>query len=774
MTFDRRLLPVVEVASMLVTLTVVLGFSRLLEAPHFARLALAALLSHGLAIAVRRLGLGLIAGGTLSVAGALVFITYLYYGDTTSAGLIPSGGTLDALRVDINTSWDQFGTVVAPAAPEVGFMVASSIAVWVAAYLLDWAAFRLGSRIEAIIPAAAIFGFQTFVGGDVDRIRTAALFGAAVLFFVLSHRTADGDIDGSWLADLGDKGRIALLRGGAFAGLAALLIGVIVGPALPGAGDEGVVDFDNSGSGDGTRVALNPLVDIRTQLVDLPDTLAFTVASTQPHYWRVTALDVFTGDQWTARTKFDDAKGDLPSDVPPNIPGTEIESEFRIANLASDWLPAVYEPSRVESEDLKISYSPSTGSLLRGSDRELRPGDTYTVVSDLPDIQRAQVETASSAIPTDVAERYLQLPDGFSAAVTNEARRVVDDAGATTRYEQALALQKHFTDNFAYDLEVAKGHDNARLEEFLFEFQRGYCEQFSGTFAAMARSIGIPARVAVGFTVGDYNPTTDRYEVRGTHAHAWPEVWFENVGWVRFEPTPGRGAPGDEAITETEPQEIEESPSPTVTTPVPQTVPEAQRAPLPDENAAPQPVAVAAPTWWRSLVTPILIGVFSIALLAALVYALWATKRRLRHARVAGGGANRERIGHAWVDALDGLSLLDVATRPHETPSEFATRGGGSIDEITRGELQELADLATKARYSPVDPTDAEAVRAQHLSDTMRAAAVGRVGTLRRLAWELDPRPLWRDLVVSQRQSVVESDTPLDSGPTPDEDLVEV
>src|SRR5690606_14327556 len=95
-----------------------------------------------------------------------------------------------------------------------------------------------------------------------------------------------------------------------------------------------------------------------------------------------------------------------------------------------------------------------------------------------------------------------------------------------------------------YSTDIDSGHSTDALVDFL-DSRRGYCEQFAGTFAAMARTLGIPARVAVGFTPGDPDPAVaDTFVVRGRHAHAWPEVWFPQVGWVPFEPTPGRGMPG--------------------------------------------------------------------------------------------------------------------------------------------------------------------------------------------------------------------------------------
>ncbi len=85
------------------------------------------------------------------------------------------------------------------------------------------------------------------------------------------------------------------------------------------------------------------------------------------------------------------------------------------------------------------------------------------------------------------------------------------------------------------------------MRQFL-RIRRGYCEQFSATFAAMARSLGIPARVAIGFTPGELRDD-GLYHVYDRHAHAWPEVWFDGFGWISFEPTPGRGEPGAESHT---------------------------------------------------------------------------------------------------------------------------------------------------------------------------------------------------------------------------------
>ena len=108
-------------------------------------------------------------------------------------------------------------------------------------------------------------------------------------------------------------------------------------------------------------------------------------------------------------------------------------------------------------------------------------------------------------------------------------------AGATTDYDRVIALQNWFQ-TFEYSTEVQSGHGSNAIENFL-QIRNGYCEQFAATFAAMARTLGIPSRVAVGYTPGRC-AIDGWYSVLGKNSHAWPEIWFDGIGWVPFEPTP--------------------------------------------------------------------------------------------------------------------------------------------------------------------------------------------------------------------------------------------
>ena len=145
--------------------------------------------------------------------------------------------------------------------------------------------------------------------------------------------------------------------------------------------------------------------------------------------------------------------------------------------------------------------------------------------------------TAAGAPATD-----LTVPAGLPATVHDTALRVT--AGATSEYAKAVQLQDWFRTEFTYSLDQPPTDSAQAIESFL-TVRKGYCQQFAATYALMARSVGVPTRVVVGFTPGA--PSTNGSYLVGTHDfHAWPEVWFAGVGWVRFEPTPRVG--GDSTV----------------------------------------------------------------------------------------------------------------------------------------------------------------------------------------------------------------------------------
>lgn len=295
------------------------------------------------------------------------------------------------------------------------------------------------------------------------------------------------------------------------------------------------------------RITISPLVDLHDRLTRASDTEVFTVRTSTPTYWRLTALDTFDGQVWRSGGTFVAVDGPLPTvpgiDAGPSIASvsvTRLTATFTIGALATLWLPAPYRPTAVDPAT-GIRYQGASSTLIVDASRPDANGSVYRVDAELPAASADELRAARTELPADIRDRDLEVPDGLDPSITAAARE--QTATATTAYDRAQALADWFRRDFAYDASMASGHDGDAVARFLRD-RRGHAEQFASAYALMARSLGLPARVAVGFTPGDADgddPT--RFHVFGRHAHAWPEVFLGEYGWVAFEPTPGRSGP---------------------------------------------------------------------------------------------------------------------------------------------------------------------------------------------------------------------------------------
>ena len=223
------------------------------------------------------------------------------------------------------------------------------------------------------------------------------------------------------------------------------------------------------------------------------------------------------------------------------------EARFNVTALGGPWIPVAYRPTSVTLPGARVL----PGSLTVIRDGEINT--TYTVRSADPAPTPFQMATARVVTGASAAAD-LNLPSNFPPRVRALAHSITDEF--TTPYAKALALQNYLRHGYDYSLSVPKGHSDQALVDFLFTTKAGFCEQFSSAFAAMARAIGLPTRVAVGFTSGTQDPS-GTYHVSSDNAHAWPEVDFDGIGWIRFEPTPGRFDPTTNDPTQTGNQEPE-------------------------------------------------------------------------------------------------------------------------------------------------------------------------------------------------------------------------
>uniref|UniRef100_UPI00292F44AD transglutaminase family protein n=1 Tax=Clavibacter michiganensis TaxID=28447 RepID=UPI00292F44AD len=342
--------------------------------------------------------------------------------------------------------------------------------------------------------------------------------------------------------------RTTLASAGALAGGAVVLS--LVAPAIvPGLTSATFPTASGSGQG-GSRV-VNPILDLGDDLrrpVDV-EALRYSTASLTPLYFKVTTLSRFEGDEW-APSPLRPPDGNTVDEIGPDlgsgsdVPAEEVEARVQVEGSSSAWLPAPYAPRSVTGLEGSWRWS-EQGLAIRSSDSDSRD-QSYTVTSELPRPERAQLEAVAPATDDDL-EPYLQIPDGTPAIVASTTADVL--AGIDAPYDQALALQEFFTGGqfrYSEDAPVQQGYDGSGVDvvgEFL-RVRSGYCVHFASAMAIMAREAGIPSRVAVGYLPGDQvgrDGDLITYRVGSHDLHSWPELYFSGIGWIAFEPTPGRG-----------------------------------------------------------------------------------------------------------------------------------------------------------------------------------------------------------------------------------------
>ncbi len=313
-----------------------------------------------------------------------------------------------------------------------------------------------------------------------------------------------------------------------------------------------IFDFGAGNGGDGNVKIQNPTADLLRDLNrgrDIP-LIEITTNDPDPDYLRVTSLNRFSENEWSPGNR------DIPSDHSPDgemppLQGvstqlTYEEYDYQVSindDFESAWLPTQFPISSINA-DGDWRYDDSTMDFFAwDDDLDTRDLDYSMTALDL-NLDGAALADAGLSV-TGVASEFRELPDDLPEIVEELAFGVTADAA--TRFDKAVALQNWFRENFEYDLnEGPRGNGVDDLEAFLTPGaggRVGYCEQFAASMAVMARVIGIPARMAVGFLSPELvEGTDDRWVFSAHDLHAWPELYFDGFGWVKFEPTPGNSA----------------------------------------------------------------------------------------------------------------------------------------------------------------------------------------------------------------------------------------
>ena len=230
----------------------------------------------------------------------------------------------------------------------------------------------------------------------------------------------------------------------------------------------------------------------------------------------------------------------LPSDIPSLINLEQSEPAHFVFNTGQTTFALLYAPPQpvwVSRPGVTRTIAADTGKEIVSwsASPSLLAGETYQVNAVLNNPNIGQLREAGEDYPQWVTAKYLQLPENFSPRIRQLAADIT--AQTETPYDKAVAITRYLRDNIEYKPTIEKTPRNKdTLEWILFEYKQGYCVYYATSEILMLRSLGIPARMAVGFAQGERS-AENTFTVRRFHSHAWPEVYFPGIGWVEFEPT---------------------------------------------------------------------------------------------------------------------------------------------------------------------------------------------------------------------------------------------
>jgi transglutaminase-like putative cysteine protease len=387
-----------------------------------------------------------------------------------------------------------------------------------------------------------------------------------------------------------------------------------------------------------------------------------TVKASESGLLRATVYDVYTSSGWKTGERDKEPLRDRTADLPAIL--DEAAAQYRqpaaIEVTVEQPLPifvAPVEPLAVDQEaDVETAANPSDVTSLRPA-KSLKLGDTYTAVGLVSTASVEALRASGSDYPSWVTDRYLQLPDDLPPGVAKLAREIADEGASP--YEKASAIEWYLR---GYPVELQEEAPPSNVDAvwyFLAVQRRGYPLYHASAMVVMLRTLGVPARLAVGFALPQYGGSGEGiYHVDGRNALAWPEVYFSGLGWIPFSPSraysvqtgPLGESPTDSTGTISTQEILDMFPAGGANKPV---TPEEQSATSPTESSAGSPISP-----WLA-VPLLLLAMLSLMSAAGLRY--------------------------AWNRGLSGLSrpaqLLEktrrlsswagVGPRPSQTPREF-------------------------------------------------------------------------------------------------------
>lgn len=475
-----------------------------------------------------------------ALATALLVVVIGYGGEGTTPAL-PGTETLGRLADLVRAGAATISEGRIPVLADRGLELIVVAAVALATVIID--ALALSLRMAGLAGAAlAALWIPTLVFERPPSTVSLLVGASAWLLLLWLTRPARGPDTGVW-----HETPLAVT-----VTVVVAVVAIVVGPltaSLPGYGSMRLPATWGPGIGGGQGlISLSDSLDLRADLGNQPGQVVLTYTSDLSDVGplRTQTLMDFDGQLWHPAPDGDrePATGVLWPE--PTTGATTGSLDVTIRDLNEDYLPIPLDP-RVVSLDAPWQYDPARDEVVGGATRDLA----------------FHVDVAQRDLTADAlrADRAASLPGGspeLQVPETPFANRIADLAreitgGASGTYDQAMALQSYFRgSDFRYSTQIPPAQTNDPLWDFLNN-RAGYCVQYATAMAIMARDLGIPSRVGIGFLPGERD-VDGVVSITGDRAHAWPELWFAGAGWVRFEPTPAvqTGAPpayADPAVT---------------------------------------------------------------------------------------------------------------------------------------------------------------------------------------------------------------------------------
>ncbi|MDX3487073.1 DUF3488 and transglutaminase-like domain-containing protein [Streptomyces sp. ID05-18] len=714
----------------------------------------------------------------------LLLLTLVFVRDHALFGVLPGPEALMRLGELLVAGGEDVGTYAIPAPMTDGIKLMVVGGVILIGLAVDALAVTFRSAAPAGLPLLALYSVAAGLSDGGASWLWFLLAASGYLLLLLAEgrdrlsqwgrvfsgaaRNSGGLADG--LAGVG--GGSSPVRTGRRIGVLALGIALVAPLALP-ALDSGLLGGkgpgNGRGSGGGTISAVNPLVSLQNNL-NQPDnrevmTYRSNIENPQSLYLRILALDEFNGSEWRSSTR---RLTDVPDRLPqPTGLGRDVSvTEVRTNISASRSYQQTYLPLPYPASEVRVGgrwrYEPE-GRTLVGDDGQTTRGAQYEVGSLVVEPTADQLAAAGSP-PEELVREYTQVPGSLPGVVAETAEQVTE--GASNAYEQAVKLQDWFASDggFTYDTTVTSGTGSSAITRFLRD-REGFCIHFSFSMAAMARTLGIPARVAVGFTPGTMK-ADGAISVGLRDAHAWPELYFEGVGWTRFEPTPSRGStpswtrpevPTDSASDVAQPSagtSAEPSAAPSAEDSCPPQLRQEGGCGPSQEPGAALPTDRGTPLWKVLLVVHA-----AVLLVAALVLSPLLWRLRARNRRLGSGGRTpadaAARTLAAWREISDEAWDHGIAPDESLTPRKAAARivRLGRLDTTAAEAVHRIAGSVEQVLYAP-EPRPAAGLAEDAL--TVRAGLRASAGRGTRLRATLLPRSSVRVVwAVSERRTAL-------------------